>query len=224
MELGTLGAVGSVFVLVYALWIWWRDGRTWQPFYRRTSHRIRSALGVVSREELSLVQEHFLEKKQQWETRIAQLEAITKFSNQQQYASKEIEQRLAKLELADDHAKSSEAGPVQQSRSLVRFGVLVTISDGLWTHLGTECANEIETHFIESMIQGPFCPVCLKRLAGRDRSAHAAEVPTECRHCGASWSDQGTQGFPRSSVELKRQVYAQLDQEYRAGEIRKPSD
>lgn len=216
MELGTFGAVGSVFVLAYALWIWWRDGRTWQPFCRRVCQRIRSALGVVSHEEMSVVQKNFLEREQQWEARVIKLENTTRTSNQPQYVSQDIERRLTQLELSEAPAKAPESWPVQQPKSLVRFGVLVTISDALWTHLGTEMANEIEDHFIESMIQGPFCPVCLKRLAGRDRSK-AAEVPTQCRHCGATWNDQGALDFPCSSIELKRQVYDQLDQEYRVG-------
>ncbi len=214
MELGTLVASCSVFVLAYALWVWWCDGRTWKPFCRRVCQRIRSALGVVSHEEMSVVQNHFLQREQQWEARVTRLENTTRTSNHQQYVSHDIERRLTQLELAEAQVKAPETWPVQQPKSLVRFGVLVTISDALWSQLGTQSANEIEDHFIESMIQGPFCPVCLKRLVGRDRSK-PAEIPSQCRHCGAGWNDQGTLGFPCSSIELKRQVYDQLDQEYR---------
>ena len=216
MDLGTLLAGGSVFVLAYALWVWWCDGRTWKPFCLRVSQRIRSSLGVVSREEMSVVQKNFLEREQQWEARVTKLENTIRTSHQQQYVSQDIERRLTQLELSGAPAKARESWPVQQPKSLVRFGVLVTISDALWSHLGTERVDEIEDHFIESLIQGPFCPVCLKRLVARDRSK-PAEVPTQCRHCGAAWNDQGALGFPCSSIELKRQVYDRLDQEYRVG-------
>ncbi len=216
MELGMLVTGGSIFVLAYALRVWWCDGRTWKPFRRRVCQRIRSALGVASHEEMSAIQKLFLEREQQWEARLTKLERTTKFSNQQQDVYHSIEQRLTQLELSEAPAKASESWPVQQPKSLVRFGVLVTISDALWTHLGMERANEIEDQFIESLIQGPFCPVCLKRLVGRDRSK-TTEVPTQCRHCGATWSDQGVLRFPCSSLELKRQIYDQLDHEYRVG-------
>lgn len=216
MELGALVASCSVFVLAYALWVWWCDGRTWRPFCRRVCQRIRSALGVVSHEEMSAVQNHFLEREQQWEARVTRLENITRTSSHQQYVSQDIERRLTQLEVAEAPVKAPETWPVQQPKSLVRFGVLMTISDALWSQLGTQRANEIEDHFIESIIQGPFCPVCLKRLVGRDHSK-PAEVPNQCRHCGAGWNDQGALSFPCSSIELKRQVYDQLDQEYRVG-------
>ena len=87
-----------VLGLVYALWIWWKDGKTCQPFCRRMRQRIRSVLGVVSQEEMSVLQEHVRRKEQQWENRVSKLETATKFSNQLQYVSKEIERRLTQLQ------------------------------------------------------------------------------------------------------------------------------
>lgn len=206
------------FVLTYALWIWWKDGKTWQPLCGRVRFRIRALLGVVSRDEMSVMQEHFQHREQQWEGRVAKLEANTKFSTQLQYVSKEIERRLIQLEQSEDPSTSSQnSWPVLHPRSLVRLGVRVTLSDVLWAHLGTERVDEIEDHFIDAMVQGPFCPVCLKRVVGRDRSKKNVEVPAQCRYCGVSWDYQGTVAYPLSLIDLKRQVYEQLDQEYRAG-------
>ena len=205
-------------VLAYALWIWWKDGKTWQPFCGRVRYRIRSAIGVVSQDEMSLMQKHFQRKEQEWESRVTKLEATAKFSNQLQYVSKEIERRLTQLEQSEDPNKSSEdIGQALQPRSIVRLGVRVTLSDVLWAHLGTEHVDEIEDHLIASMVQGPFCPVCLKRVVGRDRHKKLAEVPAQCRYCGVSWDCQGTVDYPMSLIDLKRQVYKELDQEYRAG-------
>jgi hypothetical protein len=210
MELMTIVSGVVALVLAYALWIWWKDGKTWQPFCGRVRYRIRSAIGVVSQDEMSLMQKHFQRKEQEWESRVTKLEATAKFSNQLQYVSKEIERRLTQLEQSEDPNKSSEdIGQALQPRSIVRLGVRVTLSDVLWAHLGTEHVDEIEDHLIDSMVQGPFCPVCLKRVV--------AEVPAQCRYCGVSWDCQGTVDYPLSLIDLKRQVYKELDQEYRAG-------
>lgn len=218
MELMTVVTGVVVVVLAYALWVWWNDGKTWQPFFGRARRRIRSALGVVSRDEMSRMQEHFQHREQQWESRVIKLEATTKFSHQLQYVSKEIERRLTRLEQSKDPNMSLEdIGRVLQPRSIVRFGVRLTLSDVLWSHLGTERVDEIEDHLIDAMVQGPFCPVCLKRVIGRDRSKKITEVPEQCRYCGISWDCQGSVDYPLSLINLKRQVYENLDQEYRAG-------
>ena len=162
------------------------------------------------------MEEHFRLREQQWETRVSQLEATAKFSNQLQYASKEIERRLSQLELLKDPNDSSKSMPVQRPRTLIRFGVLLTLSDAIWAHLGTQSADTMDDHFIDHMIQGPFCPVCLKRCIGRDRARHSADMPSQCRHCGTVWDGQETR-HSLSSIELKRHVYEQLDQEYRTG-------
>ena len=105
--------------LVYALWIWWKDGKTCQPFCRRMRQRIRSVLGVVSQEEMSVLQEHVRRKEQQWENRVSKLEAATKFSNQLQYVSKEIERRLTQLEQSDNANRFlKKTGSVQPPRSV----------------------------------------------------------------------------------------------------------
>ena len=218
MELKTIVSGVAVLVLAYALWVWWNDGKTWRPFCARVRARIRSALGVVSREEMNIMQEHLQHSEQQWESRLTKLEATAKFSNQLQYASKEIERRLTLLEQSDDPNKSLDhTGLVLKPRSLVRLGVRLTLSDLFWAHLGTERVDEIEDNLIDTMVQGPFCPVCLKRVIGRDRNNKLAEVPAQCRYCGMSWDCEGSVNYPMSLITLKRQVYEQLDQEYRAG-------
>lgn len=215
MELLTFLSWVAVFVLAYSLWVWWRDGRTWQPFWGRVRLRMHSALGVVSREEMEVVQKNFEAKERQWEARVTSLESTTKFSNQLQYVSNDIERRLTKLELSEGRTFLGDKQN-QQPRSLVRFGVRVTLSDAVWAYLGTQSIDKMEDHLIDHVIQGPFCPVCLKRCIGRDRAKPSTAMPAQCRHCGTSWAGQGT----ISLIELKRQVYEQLDQEYRAGGTR----
>ena len=218
MELMTVVSMIVVLVLVYALWVWWKDGNTWEPWCGRIRHRIRTALGAVSRDEMRVMQEHLKNRDHQWEARLAKVETAAKFSHQLQYVTKEIDGRLTKLEQSEDPSQSPEkSGPIVMPRSLVRLGVRVTLSDGLWAHLGTEHVDEIEDHLIEAMVQGPFCPVCLKRVAGRDRHKKLAEVSAQCWHCGVSWDSPESVEYPISAIDLKRLVYEHLDQEYRAG-------
>lgn len=216
MEL--IASVSGVIVLVlaYVLWVWWKDGRTWLPCSHRVRRRFRSALGVVSRDEMRELETYVQNRQQEWEARVTKLEATAKFSNKLQYVSKEIERRLTQLELSEGPNTPSEAAGVQLPRSLIRLGVRLTLSDALWTHLGSESVDEMGDHLINSLVQGPFCPVCLKSLVGRGQNRKSTTVPESCRHCGVSWDSQGSVDHPISSIDLKRRVYEQLDREYRA--------
>lgn len=217
MEMMTVVSGVVAFVLTYALWVWWKDGNTWGPLCSRVRHRIRTALGAVSRDEMRVMQEYLQDKEQQLENRLTKVETAAKFSHQLQYVSKEIDRRLTQLERSKGPRISIETRSRQRPRSLVRLGVRLTLSDVLWAHLGTDPVNDIEDHLIDAMIQGPFCPVCLKRVVGRDRHKKISQVPAQCRYCGVSWDGPGTIEYPLSVIDLKRQVYQQLDQEFRAG-------
>jgi len=222
MDVMTIVSVGAVLVLAYALWIWWKDGRSLHPFSERVCDRIRSALGVVSRDEVSVMHEQLQRIEQQWEPRLTRVEATTTFPSQLQHVSKEIERRLTNLERSDGPKQPSAIGRILRPRSIVRFGLRVTLSDGLWAHLGISRVEDIEDHLIDSLLQGPFCPVCLKRVVGRGRDKPSAVVPAQCRHCGVSWDSRGTLDSPLPLVALKRQVYDKLDQEYRESETIQP--
>jgi hypothetical protein len=224
MELMIIVSGIVVLALAYALWVWWKDGRSLEPSCERIRHRLRSALGVISRDEMRVMQEHLQHLKQQSETRLTSLEGSVKFSTQLQYVSKEIDRRLTQLEMSEGAKKNSETACFQRPRSIVHFGLRWTISDALWAYLGISSVEDIEDSLIDSVLQGPFCPVCLKRWVGRDRSKNSREVPAQCRHCGVSWDRQGTVDLPISLVELKRKVYDKLDEEYRADGTIRPYD
>jgi hypothetical protein len=173
---------------------------------------------------MRVMQEHLQHLKQQVETRLTSLEATDKFSTQWQYVSKEIDRRLTQLEMSEDPKKDSETACFHRPRSIVRFGLRLTLSDVLWAHLGISRVEDIGDSLVDSVLQGPFCPVCLKRWMGRDRSKNSMEVPAQCRHCGVSRYRRGTVDLPVSLVELKRCVYDKLDEEYRAGGNIQPYD
>lgn len=216
MELIPIVSGVITLVLICSLWIWWKDGRSFRPFRDRFRNGLRSALGVVSRDEMKEIQERLQHMEQQFRSRLTSMEANTKFSNQLQYVSKEIDRRLTQLEKTENSTESSVSFRIQQPRAIVRLGLRFTLSGGLWAQLGIRGVEEIDDQLIDTLVQGPFCPVCLKWLVGRDQAKHSAEVPAQCRHCGVSCEGQGTLTLPMSLVKLKRQVYGALDQEYRA--------
>ena len=216
MELMAIVSGFVVLALAYGLWIWRKDGRSFQPFRDRIRYRIRLALGVVSRDEIQVMQERVQHKEQQLENRLTRVEGATKFSNQLQNFSKEIDRRLIQLERPENLMESLASPLIHHPRSIVRLGLRLTLSDMIWTHLGFKGVEEMDDQLIDSLVQGPFCLVCLKWLVGRDRAKHSAEVPAHCRHCGVAWDCHGIITLPMSLVELKRQGYDALDQEYRA--------
>jgi hypothetical protein len=81
------------------------------------------------------MQEHLQHMKQQSETRLTSLETTVKFSTQLQYVSKEINRRLTQLEMSEDSKNHSETACFQRPRSIVRFGLRLTLSDSLCSGL-----------------------------------------------------------------------------------------
>jgi len=212
----------AAFVLASALWIWWKDERSFHPFREKVCERIRLALGIVSRDELTKIHKQLQGLEQHWESILAKIEATATVSNRPEHVPKDIERRLPNLERSDVPQPSSVTGRVQGPRSIVRAGLRVTLSDALWGNLGIIRVEDVEDPLIDSLLQGPFCPVCLKKAVGRVRDKHSAMVPVHCRHCGVSWDRQGTLDAYLPLVAWKRQVYDALDQEYRVRGIIQP--
>ena len=153
-----------------------KDGHSLKPLYGRVGLRIRTVLGVVSRDEMRGMQEYVKDKMQQMDNRLRKVEITAKFSHQLHDISKEMEQRVARLEGSEGPQVSRDPWSRPRPRSLIRLGVLVTLSDKIWNHLGMDTVDNMDDHLIDTMVQGPFCPVCLKRVAGRDRHKKNAEV------------------------------------------------
>ncbi len=207
-----LGTV--VLIVMYVLWIGWGKKRSWTASCEGVRHRLRSAFGVASKEDLRALHGRLQQIEQQWESRFVKLETRVNVSNQWQYVSQELQHRLGKLEQTDQGQKPGEF-VVSRPRSVVRFGLRMTLSDGIWVHLETRSDNKLDDRLVDALIQGPFCLVCLKRLVSGNRGRESTTVPMQCRNCGVSWNDQGAVARPVSFIQLKRQVYEALDQEFR---------
>ncbi len=200
--------------LGYGFWVWWKDGKSLRPFLQRVCLWIRSTVGAVSQEEMRMLRQQVKGMEQQWEAKLKKLERSIQMSSPLQSVSKEPDQHLTGFE-AQKHLELCVEEAGARPRSIVRFGLRLTVGDALWSHLGVSAIDVVEDRIIETMLQGPFCPICLKRVFVRNRSNYSESMPSHCRHCGVSWDNQGFVDGESSLLDMKRQVYAQLDQEYR---------
>lgn len=211
----TVVFLAAAFLLASALLIWRKYGRSLRPFRERVCERIGLALGGVRREEMTKIYKQLQSLEQQWEARLARVEATATFPSRLEHVFKEIERRLTNLEISDVPQTSSAIGRVLRPGSIVRSGLRVTLSDALWGNLGIRRVEDVEDYLIDSLLQGPFCPVCLKKVVGQGRDKPSTMFPAHCRHCGVSWDHQGTVDLSFSLVAWKRKVFEALDQEYR---------
>lgn len=227
MELDLLAMWIAVIFLAFILWFLWKRGLAFQQIWISLRNQIRSGLGVIGVDELEIVQHNLRHLEQQMYNRLSHFEALVKFSPHFQEHHHEIRQPL--LPSASSHNTTSPAhGTSSKPRSIVRSGLRFTLSDSLWSHMGTISGEDVgvDDSHIQAMVQGPFCRMCLKRLVGRTTDP-TVEIPALCRHCGVSWSRQTPDALRISLVDLKRQVYLSLVQEFRTGrsvqEIKLPS-
>lgn len=217
----------AVIALAFILWFWWNRGLSLRKIWISLRNQIRSGFGVVGVDELEAVQHDLRHLEQQMHSRLSHLEALVKFSPHFQEHHHEIRQSF--LPSAPSNTTTSPMPSTSsRPRTIVWGGLRFTLSDSLWSHTGVISGEDVglnDSH-IQNMVQGPFCRVCLKRLVGRATDP-AAEIPAQCRHCGVSWSRQTPDALRISLVDLKRQVYLSLVQEFRTGgsvqEVKLPS-
>ena len=213
MELTSIVLWAVMAFLGYRFWIWWKTNRSFQQILDQLRNRIRFGLRVGSVKELEAVQDNFLRLERQVHARLSYLKTEGKSSHPLQTSPPEIAPLFVPFGQPGDSISSMNAS-FSRPRSIVRNGLRFTLSDSIWSHMGVARREDIEDGQVQAMVQGPFCGACLKRLVGRDR-VYAAEVPAQCRHCGFSWSKQEFDSLTISLLELKRQVYDNLDRELR---------
>lgn len=201
-----------VVLLGYGFWVWVKSSHSFQNISDRIRHRIQSGLSVPSATELKAVQENLFRLEQQVQDRLAHLKPVDRFSHQLQKEPLEMNPPLVHVEQLEKFP-APITRPLPRPRSIVRNGLCFTLSDSLWMHIGRMSGERLEDAELQSMLQGPFCRVCLKRLVGRDRE-YIAEVPVQCRHCGTHWSNKNFGDQPISLLDLKRQIFLSLDREF----------
>ncbi|MEJ2230110.1 MAG: hypothetical protein P8X46_02860 [Nitrospirales bacterium] len=207
MESTTIFLWAVVTFVGYRLWIWLKTNRS-QQILDHFRYQIRSGLKAVGIKELETVQENFSCLEQQVRARLSHVKIAENFSHQIQKCPQEINPPLVHFEQSGDSIYPKDA-PSPRSRSIEWNGLRFTLSDSFWAHMGVTRREDLEDGQLQTMVQGPFCRVCLKRLVGRDRT-HTAEVPAHCPHCGLSWGNQQYDSLSISLVDLKGQVYDHL--------------
>jgi hypothetical protein len=214
MELTSILLWGVLAFLGYRVWIWWKTNGSFQQILDHLRYRIRFGLRAGSVKELEAVQDNLLRLDHQVHALLSHVKTAEKSLHQLQICSQEIEPPFVPFEQSGDASSSMDIS-FSPPRSIVRNGLRFTLSDSIWSHMGVATREDLDDGQVQAMVQGPFCRICLKRLVGRDR-VRVAVVPAQCRHCGFSWSNQGSNNLSISLLELKRQVYDSLDRELRS--------
>ena len=204
MEWVAIFPLAIVIFLSYRLWHWWKTNGS-DHILEKLSYRIRLKLGVVSNNELKVVQEHLLSLEYQMHTRLAHLENPRQFTK---YPSS-----IDFLNIPFKHVPSSNPAKEDsflRPRSIVWNGLRFTFSDSIWSYVEVNPREILSDSQVQAMVQGPFCRNCLKRLTRRN-PVHAAEVPAQCHYCGLSWNNAASVNLPVSLADLKRRLVTALN-------------
>lgn len=202
-----------VVLLSYQLWVLRKTHGSFLQILKELSDRIRSGLGVVDVRELKTIQVKFylLEQKIHF-SRVLGVKA-GKYFQQFQECFQKGELSVDGLEPFEDSVSDMD-GSVPRPRSIMWKGLRFTLSDSIWFQTGVVPNEEVEDDQVQSMVQGPFCRGCLKRLVGRG-PAQISYVPAQCHNCGLSWSIHELDDPEVPLRDLKRMVYDMLDQKVR---------
>ena len=213
--------IGVVVVLLGAcLWLWRNREGSIQQGWRRLLARVRLGLGASSRQEVERINAQLTALAHQMEGRVKALENESLLSHQLQEFSRVIDRRLLQLEQAGSSSHPSREEDISRPRSILHYGLRFTLSEALWSYVGVKRLSDLgEAQFV-TLIQGPFCRMCLKRMVGRDRGQSGTIIPDHCRFCGVPWNSHEAQQSPPTDGGLKREVYESLDEKWRA--IRSP--
>lgn len=213
MELTSILLLVLMMLLGYRMWLWWKKYGSFRQIFDQLRYRIRSGLRVVDVEDLEAVQENLFRLEQQVYARLVHLKTAEKVLPQVQKCPEEFDPPFVQPVQTGDFLALMDV-PSPRPRSIMWNGLRFTLSDSIWANLGVIPRDDLENGQVQAMVQGPFCQFCLKRLVGRN-PVLAVEVPVQCRYCGLSWSNQGSESQPILLIDLKRQVYDNLDREFR---------
>ena len=179
---------------------------------------LRWSLSVASAKDLEEMQFQFKTFRNQLETRLKELETPrpsidstdTPFESCPFPSGSFQEDSLTFGGLKQIHSSSSS------QQTIICLGLRFTLNELLWAYAGRTNIEVLTDRQISSMIQGPFCPKCLKRIVERDEEDQPSVLPNKCGFCGQWWSqsDVGERN-PLQIKDLKRWVFNKLDQEIR---------
>lgn len=199
-----------VVILSYQLWVLRKTHGSFLQILKELSDRIRSGLGAVDVRELKPIQAEFFCLEQQVHFRKVLGVKAGEYFQQFQKCFHKGERSVDGLEPFEDSVSDMD-GSVPRPRSIMWNGLRFTLSDSIWCKTGVVPNEDVEDDQVQSMVQGPFCRGCLKRLVGRV-PAQISYVPAQCHNCGLSWSIHELDDPEMPLCDLKRMVYDMLDQ------------
>jgi hypothetical protein len=202
-----------VVCLILVGWLWRHKRGEWG--FRSIPQVLRRYLKAAGSDELQVVRVEAKEAREQLATRLHALEAQVQVLRQSGAAPREREPRSSPRQDTGPFHVSKDASESACYRSITRFGLRFTLSDSLWGHAGKTSSDLLTDQEVSAMIQGPFCPKCLKRWVKRVTGGRISDLSERCRFCGVPWAKPDFEHGHIHVINLKRWVYDHVDHEIR---------
>jgi hypothetical protein len=210
MDVTTIMLWAIVIGLGYLGWRWHKKGRSLEELARSIQRVLRRGLSVADTEEVKAIQTQLNQFHTPVDARLASLEVQLSSALSRPRTTESTSRPPTPTEVKISRLGSSPQPLTPSVHSIVWQGLRFTVSDEFWSHAGSMKADDVTDDQVAVMIQGPFCPGCLKRWMSR-AVAPTSYLPTHCRFCGLL----GSLDRPVQVREVKRLVYEYLDQQIR---------
>ena len=210
--------VWIVVLSVGLVFLWWLGAKYLSPqgAMRLTiQKKLRGLLNAVGREEFAKEEIRLEGMYQTLADRLTHAESELTHQGRLENLSIDLRRRLNRLEAPGLQERSEpQAGEYIVPRTVLRFGVRVTLTDFIWKGLGIVQAWDLTDSHIDKMVRGPFCRNCLHSLVDANWGHLERRVRLQCRHCALSWRT-ATESTMVTLPQFKRELYELLDTEYR---------
>ena len=201
--------------LILLWWVWTKNHSAQGGMMVTIQETIRGWLNAVGREEYAKEEIRLESMCQKLAERLTQAENELTHQGRLEDLSVDLRRRLNRLEAPglQGHAEDQTSqGSVP--RTVLRFGVRVTLSDFIWKDLGIVPSWDLTDSQIDKVVRGPFCRNCLHSLVESNFLQGERRVRPQCLHCSLSWREPSESSM-MTLPQFKRELYDLLDTEYR---------
>lgn len=214
MDVTTLLVWAFIIGLIYLGWRWRKQGRSVKDLTRSIQRTLRESIGAAEREEIKAIQGHLQQVQSQFDIRLTALEAHQATALPSTRTAEDLVMSVPPGAVNNSGSGSSQPPVSTPIHSLVWKGLRFTLGEAVWAHAGKTNSVDLTDDQLGVMIQGPFCPQCLKRWVGRG-AAPESNLPSQCRFCGILWNPSDSYPCPVQVSDVKRLVYEHLDKKVR---------